>query len=291
MAQLFNPGKEDISRLFDKIHSDAAPIFVLSTGRCGTQLMSLLFRLNDQSAVYHNNVPELTWYSGYAFHHFQDQHASLKLAIDLARYEQIRNEFLLGKTYIETNNRITFFAYQLAELYPKSKFIHLYRDVYKVVKSGYSRDWYGNSKLVDEGKLFPKNASDRWANYTQVEQIAWLWETTNQFIEEFKSSMDPPRVMTISAEEMFKDLNMAKSLFDFAGLKTPPDVLITNMISKPVNKQTSQERSLSDSDMEAIRKIATLQQRYYSSIMSLMNHQSLMENRISSNLNQVNTTS
>lgn len=258
LARLFNPLEEDIAGLYEKVHGEYDPVFVLSTGRCGTKLLSGLLQLNSRVAVYHGNTPELTWYSGYAFQHFKTKDSELKTAIDLARYEQIRNEYLLGKKYIETNNRITFFAHQLAELYPRSKFIHLYRDVYKVVKSGNSRNWYGNDKLIDEGKIRPLGENTVWEQFSQVEKIAWMWNETNRFADDFKKTVEASRVMTIEAEELFLNVNQAKAIFSFCGLEAPASGLIAKTIHRPVNKQSAhRQRDLTENDRDRIGRIVT----------------------------------
>ncbi|MDZ7690395.1 MAG: hypothetical protein U5K69_04470 [Balneolaceae bacterium] len=111
----------------------------------------------------------------------EDQPEIVSKIVDAARYEQIRNAWLLDKKYIETNNRITFFCYALSELFPKSQFIHLVRQPEAFITSGLARDWYSNSVLHDEGRIKPTDNE-----LQQVEKIAWLWNETNHFIEQFK---------------------------------------------------------------------------------------------------------
>ena len=120
------------NQLRDHVHQNAQPIFVLSTGRCGTKLITKILSANPNFEVYHAPFPELTPFSHTAYH--KKDHESASLAFEASRYEYIRNDFLTGQRYVETNNRITFFCYAIAKLYPEAQFIHLYRNIYKICR-------------------------------------------------------------------------------------------------------------------------------------------------------------
>ena len=108
--------------------------------------------------------------------------------IDISRYEYIRKAFLLEKHYVETNNGITFFAHQLAQL-------------------------------------------------SQVCKIAWLWNETNSFIHEFKKDLPGHRVITVTAEELFKDTEVMAGIFKFLNLSPIHDRIVDKFLARKVNKQ------------------------------------------------------
>ena len=63
----------------------------------------------------------LEFVSSYIHHHDVSQEA-LKTAILAARFDaHFAGSCRVGRTYVETNNRITFFASALAELLPNAK--------------------------------------------------------------------------------------------------------------------------------------------------------------------------
>jgi hypothetical protein len=247
----------DVQGLYQVVHQQSAPCFFLSTGRCGTKLITKLMNLAPIIQAYHQPDPELIYFSKIAYESEHNQ--KIKIAIDCARYQYTRNCFLQDKKYIETNNRITFFAYYLAELYPKAKFIHVVRDPYSFIKSGLSRKWYTGHNLHDEGRIKSKESS-RWQQYSRAEKIAWLWQETNKFILDFQTKMGEGRVISIRAEDIFSSVLENKKLFSFLDLEAPSSQKIKKIISKPVNagKKSDQQISvkLLGEDWLRIKKIA-----------------------------------
>ena len=246
--------KLPFTEVYRDLHDHYDPCFVLSTGRAGTMLMTEMLKDHPEIKVFHEPFPEITYYSEYAYH-FRDRQEITKAVIDALRYEHIRNTALLGKKYLETNNRITFFAKELSELYPHSKFIHLHRDPVKFVESGLGRNWYSGMKLYDEGRIRPRPGSDiPWEKYSQVQKIAWLWKETNQFIEEFKATIPPERIMTFGAEEFFRDPVISVAWMKFIGISPYPENKLMGMIGKPVNKQkASKIRKLNKEEIAQVK--------------------------------------
>lgn len=244
---------------YEQVHKQASPLFVLSTGRSGTMLMTRIFELCDQATVVHEPQPELEYFSRIAYEN-KDKQDYISIAIDAARYEMIRDEHLLGKTYVETNNRITFFAYALAELYPNAKFIHLVRKPKGFVQSGCSRGWYENN-FHDEGRITPifGEHHEKWEKYSQEQKIAWLWNETNAFIEDFKGEYEDRTVM-VTLEELVKNVTKAEDLFDFAGLNRPKRTDIDRVLKKKENKG---KPKLDLSDVKGVERLTPLYKTYY----------------------------
>lgn len=251
----------DYNNLYTEVHEKASPCFVLSTGRCGTHLLTKLLALNDKFQVYHEPVPSLIYYSKFAFENNDTKYDEIKTAIDAARYEYIRDSYLLGLQFVETNNRITFFASQLSELYPKAKFIHLVRNPLTFVKSGLNRDWYTGKNSHDEGRIRLKG--NEWGGFTNTQKIAWLWENTNQFIESFKQKIVAERIITIRSEDLFKDVKYAESLFEFLESPMISRDKIEKVIGKPTNVSRGNKSSLTDDEfVEQIKPFLTLTEKY-----------------------------
>ena len=225
--------KYDYKQLYKIVHENADPCFVLSTGRCGTALLTKIFEKHSNVDVHHEPIPELVYYSKFAYENHKNLSNEIKYLVDAARYDQIRNAFLLKKTFIETNNRITFFAYQLKELYPKANFIHLIRNPISFIKSGMARNWYTGKNPHDEGHIVMN--TDTWNKYSQTEKIAWLWNETNQFIEEFKQQTEPERTLTVFAEDLFRNPQTINEIFNFLKLDTFSFDQINSLIKDPVN--------------------------------------------------------
>jgi len=232
----------DYTNLPQVIHQEARCCFVLSTGRCGTKLLTNLLGLSRRIRSEHESLPILVYFSKLAYEASVNTHEGSKesrLGIDMARYELIRDTFLRNQIYVETNNRLTFFAPSLAELFKKSRFIHLVRHPGDTVRSGIRRMWYTGRHSHDVGRIVPTNGSINWDGMTQIEKIAWLWNETNQFIEDFILNLgDNNRVLYVKAEDLFSKTEAAKEIFRFLQVDPPADEQINAVIERPVNVQT-----------------------------------------------------
>ncbi|MEO1023876.1 MAG: sulfotransferase [Bacteroidota bacterium] len=241
--------------LYEHIHTTTEPVFALSTGRSGTKLLTELFSLSAQNKVYHEPTPEFTWHSKYAYEHQTALHnTTLQMMFDISRYELIRDAELVGKRFIETNNRVTFFAPHIARLYPKAKFIHLIRDPFEFIASGIPRGWYSAKDYLDEGRIVNPD-KEKWNQWSVHQKIAWLWVSTNQFINHFKAETDA--VITIRSDELFSNPEHTQTLFAFLGMNPPSETQIKNLIRRPVNKSRKPPFSLSESEKKEISKIIT----------------------------------
>lgn len=220
-------------QVYPLVHTESSPVFVLSTGRCGTKLMTEVLSAYDYFSVHHEPYPEFSWHSKYAYEHYQSKHNELMMMFDAARYELIRDAHLTNRQYVETNNRITFFAYQIADLFPAARFIHLYREPYAFIKSGLQRNWYSNTEIYDEGRIRAEDA-DLWKSYSTEQKIAWLWVATNEFIEKFKTSY-PDRVLSVASSKLFSDTKTWESLTTFMGHPIANLQNLADKLNKPVN--------------------------------------------------------
>lgn len=229
--------KNDITQLYNLVHQEYEPIFVLSTGRCGTAFLTHLLHSNKSIEALHEPEPEFFYHTILAHKEYPTNTEKVKAVFDVARYELIRNVFINEKKYVETNNRVTFFANQIAELYPKSKFIHLVRNPESFIKSGLGRNWYSGNSLYDEGRI--TNDADSWKSFSQIEKIAWLWNETNSFAEEFKNTISKDRFLFLKAEDLFKNTAHQLSVFDFVGVSKPSVTKLKRITAIKVNEGKS----------------------------------------------------
>ncbi len=252
--------KVNIDALHQEVLQNASPCFVLSTGRAGTALLTKILSVQEELIVEHNPIPELTYHSGYAYKFHKDKPELCKAMIDAARYEYIRNAFILDKIFVETNPRITFFAHQLAELYPKAKFIHLIRKPEDFIRSGLARNWYVEGRIRDEGKIKPDNLEE-WQKWSQADKIAWLWQETNAFIEGFKDQLEEDRIITVRSEDLFQDPLVTNNIMKHLGLNPLKIKTIEKYLKKPVNREL--KKAQIQSDLIDVSKVP-LKLKYYS---------------------------
>lgn len=213
--------------------------YVLSTGRCGTHLLTKLLSTNPRIDALHVPAPELLYQSKLTYLFGHEQPECYRIAAFHSRYELVKSSYLSGGIFVETNNRITFYAPFLAEIFKKACFIHLVRNPAHFVRSGLRRGYYCHHS-GDEGRIVPRPQDPickHWGKLSQTEKISWLWNATNQYIEEFKKIVGIDRVATIRAEDLFSNPEVTVELFQFIGTDSIPTKRIRRIISRPTNVQ------------------------------------------------------
>ena len=231
---------KDSDVLPEDVLAQAAPVFVLSTGRVGTMLLTRLFELEKGLNIEHEALPEML-YTGKLAYADPSNIEFTKGAFMAGRYEAIRDCQLQNLRYVETNNRLTFFAPAMAALFPNAKFIHLLRHPDSFVSSGIQRNWYTGKTITDEGRIAPAKDS---GIERQQDKIAWLWNATNAFIEDFKEGAGKDRTLTVRSEDLFSNTEEAERILNWLDFKADK-TSIQKVLNRPVNtsrkKKTQQE--------------------------------------------------
>ena len=244
-------------------------LFVLSTGRCGTALITKILASSSSIRCEHNPKPDLEYVSSFVHHNNIDSQ-SLKAAVLASRFDlYFLDSYQRGQIYAETNNRISFFASALSELLPKSKFIHLVRDPADFVRSGMRRGYYQEGS-VQYQRLNGSNFL-AWNKFSPLEKITWEWNEINQNIENFKYLVPSHRVLTIFSESLYTDPGVTHDIYDFIGIDNPfsgikGSNILHRILSFPINKQTigdfPEYSRWSSADKKSFLRIATLAKLY-----------------------------
>ncbi|GGL29666.1 sulfotransferase [Phycicoccus endophyticus] len=244
----------------------AAPyVFVLSTGRSGTAFLTAFLANSQKLSVHHAPKPELEYVSS-LIHRNVPEPEALDLALLAARFDLFVDSYRSGTTYVETNNRITFFAPAAARLLPNARFIHLVRHPAEFVRSGVRRGYYADG-VVQHQRLQPACHAE-WESYSAVEKIGWEWNEINGFIESFKMSVPGDRVLTMRSEALFRGPSALTSVMEFIGVGGDADLLarMAKGALKPVNQQISGTfptyEYWSDADRSGLARVATLAVAY-----------------------------
>ena len=202
--------------------SSIQQIFIISTGRTGTQFFARFFdQFPDDVRALHEPSPDF-----------------LSLAINYARgqvdfktaaqeIERNRRTFCCElkrkrvKVYIESNNRFFSLIHPLRKVFPDSKIIYIVRDGRDYVRSGMSRRWYTDDDRLPRMRatMFPDDPyADKWEHMSRFEKITWRWQKKDGFINN-----DFPRLenaIKVKFEDIFYDPKR-KGLFEitrFIGL-------------------------------------------------------------------------
>lgn len=199
------------------LHLLEAPVFVLSTGRCGTQFVTKLLETDRRLKTAHAPEPYLAHESRLCHELLSgsgvtperdDVWRSLRELFLLGRMRQLTACHRVGRRWVETNNWITFMAPVIADVLPQARFVHLHRHPGDFVRSGMRRGWYTGGNPLDTSRPTPTKddpAAPHWGDFSLVEKIAWLWQRTNGFIESFKSGSGNGRTLTLGLGECDED--------------------------------------------------------------------------------------
>jgi hypothetical protein len=242
---------------------------VLSTGRCGTKVLTEAFERAAGVLCEHSPTPELLYESRLAYESGEAGAEVRRAAIRGARFELVAEAFLRERVYIETNNRVTFFAAELAELFPKSRFVHVVRHPGAFVRSGVRRGYY-RGRYGDIGRIRPiaEPSASAWSELDDIARVAWLWNETNQFIEHFKDKYPPERCLFIKAEELFTDPGAILRVAQHARMpELPQSNELEALQREPVNADLSATELPSyarwtDDQKATLRQYATLASLY-----------------------------
>lgn len=217
-------------------------VFVLSTGRTGTETLAALCRLSNRVFACHEPTPLLYRLSKSAY----DQPAgegvweALAAGFLTARDDQLRYALSCGRGYVETSPQGTFLAPAILASIPSVRFLHLVRDPRDVVRSGMRRRWYAGHSM-DETRITPRSGSSeaaRWGSMTPFQKNVWLWAETNRWILEFCAGLPADRVLCVQAQRLFVgDPEVLRGLFAFIGSPMPTQRRIQRVLGKVLNGQ------------------------------------------------------
>lgn len=217
------------------------PVWVLSTGRTGTHTLTKLLNQSPFLDARHEPSPELFAFS-YDYYSGTIERQRALQSLEYLRDELVFRSFRDGFVYVETNNRLSYLAELLLELYPQSKFIFIHRNPYKYIRSGMRRNYY-NGHLLDSARIIPNPSSeyaDRWETMSTLEKVAWNWAAVNEICLNFIEKLPAKQQMVFSSESLFDaDPALAKNLFNFTGSSQfhPPSGDIKRVMGKKYNAQ------------------------------------------------------
>lgn len=244
--------------------SFVSPVFVLSTGRCGTKWLAELLRQDPRMWVNHNDYPELIRHSRLAYEQYRSEPRVFQEIIRATRDGYILNAHKRNQVYVEANNRITFFAHAIRVVYPRARYIHLVRHPGDFVRSGLRRGWYHGGRH-DVGRIRNTNDSTTWEAMTDIEKIAWLWNETNQYIETFLKTLDVETYLQVKAEDMFGDAQVGENIADFVGARIDRRTIVA-MQNKKINRQatgsTPPYEQWSEEDQSQLQRHVPLSEHY-----------------------------
>ncbi len=214
------------------------PVFIVSTGRCGSTMLSRLLALHPSLFVF-NQYPSLRT-EAFVNWRYPGRREGIKKRIRKKRDELVaavrRNRFI----YVENSTSAAFLMKELHELFD-AKFIFLFRDGRDFVRSGMSRDWYKPDSMMNRFKTLlrrrfliatGRDTADTLLipppEYkTRFEKIAWRWVAVNRIILDHCVSLPEGRVLSLKVEDLGREKLI--ELHSFLGIDVD-ETLIAEML-------------------------------------------------------------
>ncbi|WP_417237260.1 sulfotransferase [Bizionia paragorgiae] len=210
------------------------PVFVLNTGRSGSAFVNNLLQNIHDIKSYHEASPNMFLQSNYAYHN-QEKKEVLQKMFEVARIELMLEASLKKKIYVESNQCLVFFIYQIKRLFPKAKFIHLTRHPGDFVTSAIKKGWHKNDSVWEYGRVKMEDEK-RWMGLSQIERLGWVWKETHSYIEDFKS-LYPKDFLTLKLEDITTEASKINTLLKFIGSENRLDEKkLASILQKKINE-------------------------------------------------------
>jgi hypothetical protein len=254
------------------MYSNYSPVFVLSTGRIGTAFLTALFGKSNNIKSCHEMVPRMELFCNDIYYN-NSELEKLSMVFNAIRYDLILNAYIRNKIYFESNHALTFFAYAIQNCFKNARFIHIIRHPESFIRSAIVKKWYKKNGIWDLGRLKIRDKSV-WDSMDQIEKLSWLWNATNQFIEDFKeNNPGSNNIFTVKFEELFSDAGKMASMVRFAGARRNDENFIRKFMGIKIhgssanndsNKKSGKLQYFKHGDRAKIEKYTSeLVRKYY----------------------------
>lgn len=224
------------------------PVFVLSTGRCGTLALLKLLERSDQAMAYHT----LHWQMSAAdrnhmlYRILEGNFDPEAVAGILQTYLECRGAEVLfalrtGRSLMIVNHLDTVFAPFNAVFFPDSRFLHVHRNPAKVYASMLTKSqWGGQLQHWSYDPAFPEGRFCFRQDETLAleAEVAWYLYLTKTFAAAFFDTVAEERRAEIKSEELF---SRDAAAYERLMAVLPVDDLSLEMFeenfAKPINKK------------------------------------------------------
>ncbi len=184
---------------------------VVSTGRTGTKFFETLFADHPEVVCRHEPSPDL-FDVGMAKYRLAE--SDTRADIVRHRHQPVVEARAAGRLYLESNPFLSLLIADLAEVFPRARFLWVVRDPATYVGSAYSKspDRSGVMRFYADDDHRPRLRAtdlvgdphaDAWTGFDRFERICWYWNACNGLIDDQLSELDPCRSLTVRFEDLF----------------------------------------------------------------------------------------
>lgn len=232
------------------------PVFVVSTGRSGSQMIARVLAEHPSVCSFHELQPHLNL-EAYVKRTTSRHRKWIENRIIHKRSDVIKQVTSNGLVYLESSFYHSLLIPELYKLY-NARFIHLYRDGRYFVRSAIAKGWYEKEPLkyrlktwirrhfrIDTGHQMVDNRLNPPSDLkTRFEKLSWLWSELNKVILYNLSSISEDLVFSFPLENLNK--KTVTDLLEFMGVPADPE-LIDKMMARADQKPNKSKKFTSPS--------------------------------------------
>ena len=215
-----------------------SPVFVLSTGRCGTTTLAALMSLAPRVNAFHEPQPSLSNLAQKVNDSVDVDQELVAEALLLARRSLWKASNLAGKRYVEAAHQASFLAPSLLHLMPHARFLHLSRAPATFAGSALSFGFY-TKPLQETRWRCPRPgtpAAAAWASLDPFAKIVWYWREVNAFARNFLKSLPPGQGLHLRSEDIFRaEPEALRRLYTLVDSEPPPRRRIDRVLGQQLN--------------------------------------------------------
>lgn len=229
------------------------PIFILSSGRSGSQMMEKLLSSHKNAEVHHEYLCNIIQPLGTEYYMNQNNLSDLNEVIDSTFGSAI--SLTTKDLWIDSSNKLSWIVGPLSIKFPNAKFVHLIRDGRRVVSSYYNKlysecyDDFSVKCLYDffyKAGLQPppekkfwwplikhKGSYENFMNLNQFQKICLHWSEINKVIEEGIKNVNPYNTFFLRLEDLIQNKETYENFMSFLGLQSSEENF--HILKKPHN--------------------------------------------------------
>lgn len=245
------------------------PVFIVGSGRNGSEAVVRLLRHFDNVEVYHEFMVHYVQPLGTKYYMRLFDQSSLIHSLSITHETAI--SLCERDFWIDSSNKLSWVIEGLKVIFPKAKFIHLLRDGRRVVSSYYHKladecyadrdvkvltDWLNmkSTKRPPPMKKYwwpvPKGG---FGDYDQFQRICWHWQKVNKVILDDLANVPSDRKLTIKLEDFVSRESTYRTFLEFIGLPIKLDLF--ELLERPSNVRWPKSYPLTDEQTEQFSDI------------------------------------
>lgn len=212
--------------------SESEVIFVLASGKCATTTLTYLLQAADQ-IVSHHELPPKLWHLGDEIYKDGCRDPWWDKLYWAARRDVFAATNDIGLIYAENNHRTGVFLPAWLRMFPKARYILLFRGFDETVYSGSRWGWYSTADRTPEGRIMPPK--EEGINDSRI-AVAWYWCAIYEY---FLDTLDKANKKAVGLPfDWIKERNLDKiaTVFEQIGTSPPRKDAMAGVLEKKLNR-------------------------------------------------------